>query len=332
MTDELTIEGKQFISSKRASKLSGYAQDYIGQLARGGHIEAQRIGGLWYIFMDSLMKYKDKSEAVKPEPPQKSFENAPADVLVTFEGRDYVSAGRAADLTSYHQDYIGQLARAGKIQSRQVGNRWYIDREALMAHKEEKDRLLGAVQAASVGILAPVVPKKEPETPKFEEPLMKYSTDEGLLLPKTMPKEPIPAVPDAPMAVTARDMEGIDDVDEQVDEDVENAIPIRKVAPPPQKMREPQRTKEVQIEAPRKPGKTIYYAKISGLVITAIVASFAGYIALDAFHQSRREPQSATFSAESESSNAFLASLMRIGDYIEGFVTKELIYIRKQDE
>ena len=34
MSDEMQIEGKPYISSKRASELSGYAQDYIGQLAR----------------------------------------------------------------------------------------------------------------------------------------------------------------------------------------------------------------------------------------------------------------------------------------------------------
>jgi hypothetical protein len=49
MSDEMVIEGKTYISSKRAAQVSGYAQDYIGQLARGGAIDAQRVGGLWFV-------------------------------------------------------------------------------------------------------------------------------------------------------------------------------------------------------------------------------------------------------------------------------------------
>ena len=54
MTNEITLEGEEYISSKRASELSGYAQDYIGQLARVAAIDAKRIGGLWYVSLDSL--------------------------------------------------------------------------------------------------------------------------------------------------------------------------------------------------------------------------------------------------------------------------------------
>lgn len=47
--DELVISGKKYISSKRASELTGYAKDYIGQLARGGKVPATRIGRAWYV-------------------------------------------------------------------------------------------------------------------------------------------------------------------------------------------------------------------------------------------------------------------------------------------
>ena len=73
--------------------------------------------------------------------------------MVSFDGKDYISASRAAKITSYNQDYVGQLARSGKILSRQIGNRWYIEREGLLAHKKEKDGLLGSVQAESVGLV-----------------------------------------------------------------------------------------------------------------------------------------------------------------------------------
>ena len=152
MADEISIEGKEYISSRRASELSAYTQDYIGQLARNGFIEARRVGGLWYILSDSLKEYKSKAETFKPIAPQSTHNTSDRDSVISFDGHQYVSAARAAKSTGYHQDYIGQLARLGKVISRQIGNRWYVDHEALLAHKREKDALLGAVQAQSVGV------------------------------------------------------------------------------------------------------------------------------------------------------------------------------------
>src|SRR5437763_17026369 len=99
MSDEINFEGKEYISSKRASELSEYSQDYIGQLARSGQIEARRIGNLWYIGIESLRSYKTKSEQYKPTPPEHS-ENAYKDLesLVNFDGRDYISAIRASKI------------------------------------------------------------------------------------------------------------------------------------------------------------------------------------------------------------------------------------------
>src|SRR3989344_4642516 len=162
MSDELFLSGKTYVSSKRAADTSGYAQDYIGQLARGGLIDAQRVGGLWYVSMESLSGYKKNADTYQPQPPQTGENQVPdAESIVSFDGKDYVSAGRAAKITGYNQDYIGQLARRGAILSRQIGNRWYIDRDALVSHKTEKDKMLGAVQSASVGIshaIAPEIP------------------------------------------------------------------------------------------------------------------------------------------------------------------------------
>ena len=153
MSDELTIEGKSYVSSKRASDLSAYTQDYIGQLARAGYIDVQRIGGLWYVSMTSLLEYKEKGEREKSPPPQPHIFRDP-ESLVFFDGKQFISASRASKLTAYTQDYVGQLARSGKILSRQVGNRWYVEHEGILKHKKEKDALLAAVQTHSVGILA----------------------------------------------------------------------------------------------------------------------------------------------------------------------------------
>lgn len=208
MSDELTIAGKSYVSSKKAASSTGYAQDYIGQLARSGQIDAQRVGGLWYIFLESLEAYKTRTDDFKPQPPTAVPAQDPESV-VSFDGKDYISANRAAKITGYNQDYIGQLARAGKVLSRQIGNRWYVDRAGLIAHKTEKDSLLAAVQREAVGLksqerpetpqspvsaaqapVAPQVPLQSPITPRpvSSEPMLTYITESHDLMPSIKDK------------------------------------------------------------------------------------------------------------------------------------------------
>lgn len=185
MAQEIDIGGVKYVSSKRAAQVSGYAQDYIGQLCRGGLIEAQRVGGLWYLVLDSLYAYKQKADSYVPTAPRKT--SVPdASSLVSFDGNDYVSAARAADLTGYHQDYVGQLAREGKVLSRQVGTRWYVEREGVLAHKKEKDALLAAVQSEAVGLARRI--DKQPESLAIpshigDQTFLKYTTESGDLIP-----------------------------------------------------------------------------------------------------------------------------------------------------
>jgi hypothetical protein len=188
---EVVLEGKTYVGSKFAAQECGYTQDYVGQLARKGLIDAKRVSGQWYVFLDSLRNYKSTAETFKPEPPK--YQPDPhVESSLNLEGKEYVSAASAAKLTEYNQDYVGQLARAGKIPSRQIGNRWYVEREALINHKKEKDALLRAVQAESVGLHKPA-PKVFTGTnttsflhKKLEEvmPAMLYKHEEQPLFPE----------------------------------------------------------------------------------------------------------------------------------------------------
>lgn len=55
--EELEIQGKKYISSKRASEITGYAKDYVGQLARGGKVPAQRVGRSWYVDESAIREH-----------------------------------------------------------------------------------------------------------------------------------------------------------------------------------------------------------------------------------------------------------------------------------
>ena len=53
-----------------------------------------------------------------------------------FGGKKYISAKSASLLTGYTTDYIGQLCRSGRIESRRVGRAWYVLEESAKSHKK----------------------------------------------------------------------------------------------------------------------------------------------------------------------------------------------------
>lgn len=59
MNSDLFFGGKKYISSSRAAKISGYVNDYIGQLCRDGKLESQMVGRSWYVSLDSLINHKN---------------------------------------------------------------------------------------------------------------------------------------------------------------------------------------------------------------------------------------------------------------------------------
>ena len=56
--DEILIEGRVFISSKQAAKITGYAKDYVGQLCREGRVDARLVGRNWYVLQDSIREHR----------------------------------------------------------------------------------------------------------------------------------------------------------------------------------------------------------------------------------------------------------------------------------
>lgn len=62
------------------------------------------------------------------------------DALI-LEHKTYISARRAAELTGYTSDYVGQLCRAGKIESKIVARSWFVLEESLLKHKLINDEV-----------------------------------------------------------------------------------------------------------------------------------------------------------------------------------------------
>lgn len=60
--DTVIIDGKIYISSRRAGRLFGYSLDYIGQLARAGKIQSRFIGRNRFVEKGSLLRYRQSGK------------------------------------------------------------------------------------------------------------------------------------------------------------------------------------------------------------------------------------------------------------------------------
>ncbi len=74
--DEITIGEKTYISSKRASEITGYAKDYIGQLAREGYVDAKKVGRSWYVYEPSIREHRFGDEEDELQAQGESLENS----------------------------------------------------------------------------------------------------------------------------------------------------------------------------------------------------------------------------------------------------------------
>ena len=55
---DLFFNGERFISSTRAAKAVGYANDYIGQLCRSGALDCRMVGRSWYVSKKAILAHK----------------------------------------------------------------------------------------------------------------------------------------------------------------------------------------------------------------------------------------------------------------------------------
>jgi hypothetical protein len=58
---------------------------------------------------------------------------------ITFDDKTYVSSKRAAAITGYAKDYVGQLCREGRVEARLVGRNWYILETSIRDHRFGKE-------------------------------------------------------------------------------------------------------------------------------------------------------------------------------------------------
>jgi hypothetical protein len=85
--EEIVIDDKKYLSSKRAAKVTGYAKDYIGQLCREGRVPARLVGRSWYVLESALKDHRfgGKGEEKEEEQRNEVYSRYEADELEVVE-------------------------------------------------------------------------------------------------------------------------------------------------------------------------------------------------------------------------------------------------------
>ena len=103
---------------------------------------------------------------------------------MNIEGKEYISSRRAAEITKYSNDYIGQLCRSGKISARMIGRTWFVAIDSIIEHKrlaELSRQANGERQSNAPVVIAPKMPLEEAIAPvryvhAFSQPVSSHST------------------------------------------------------------------------------------------------------------------------------------------------------------
>lgn len=95
------------------------------------------------------------------------------DELVIGE-KKYISSKRAAELTGYAKDYVGQLCREGRVEARLVGRSWYVLESSITEHRfgRQEEALENTEPEA----------QEQQETSTWESP--KYAVETAAPLPE----------------------------------------------------------------------------------------------------------------------------------------------------
>ena len=154
--DELVIDDKKYVSSKRAAKITGYAKDYIGQLCREGRVTARLVGRSGYVLESAIHDHRfgDKEDPAAPSPSAAVFSStwgepkyepdAVSEPLPAIEKDEDEPREEPADTASRLQD-------SWKAWFERVGEPSAVPAESEVEQKEEKE---SAEESVSVPIRA----------------------------------------------------------------------------------------------------------------------------------------------------------------------------------
>lgn len=134
---------------------------------------------------------------------------------LTIGDKIYISSKRAAAITGYAKDYVGQLCREGQVEAKMVGRSWYVLESSIRAHRfgrlEQSQSDMGpglateAEAETGAGSLVLADARNDLVTRTWEAP--KYVAEDAPAIPELMPgPTPEPIISDARETAQSLDM------------------------------------------------------------------------------------------------------------------------------
>ncbi len=96
---------------------------------------------------------------------------------LTIGDKIYISSKRAAKITGYAKDYVGQLCREGRVEARLVGRNWYVLESSITEHR------FGPVEEDKKAA-------QEPEKDTYQWKSPTYVAEDPVPVPSLIRKEP----------------------------------------------------------------------------------------------------------------------------------------------
>jgi hypothetical protein len=97
---------------------------------------------------------------------------------IVLAGKKYVSSKRAAEISGYAKDYVGQLCRGGKLSAKLIGRNWYILLDSLEKVSKKEDT---EPKVAHTG--APTTIHTHPRTTLLDDLNPSFYSDDTPLMP-----------------------------------------------------------------------------------------------------------------------------------------------------
>lgn len=182
MKDIFIIEGKKYISSRRASEMSEYSSDYIGQLCRANKLDCKMVGRTWFVTEESIHLHKALI----------SREEVGRNRINNLKGKsgNYISIKKVQTQSSASNSVsIKTINESPKVESPKVTN----ESPLLPVTKSSTDSIVKTSPIVSP-IVSPIIPPIKwnivTETKGIVSPYI-YSNDNRPLLPELKKKETV---------------------------------------------------------------------------------------------------------------------------------------------
>jgi len=133
MEKDLDLDGKKYISARRASEISGYNSDYLGQLCRSGKLECKLVSRSWFVTEKSLRdhqssngrkKYGLKNHIVLEDP---IFFNQNQKILIDHEKAESWKSSQFSQKNIFDKKLVSGLFLAIVISSLSFSFVWNLN-------------------------------------------------------------------------------------------------------------------------------------------------------------------------------------------------------------